>query len=665
MFNKSNVHQNSKDVCLINMPYAEIVGPSLALGSLKVSLTNAGINSKIISPNLWFAEEVGLKNYQLFAYVGKGDDMMIWDWTFSNAAFPEMKRNDEEYLAKIYNSLQVYEQYPGEIDSFIDSCRKVRDSTVEFIDKVARRILATGTKVVACTSTLRQHVPSIALLRKIKELDPSVITMIGGANCATEMGMQTHKSFEWIDFVMSGEGEEIIVELCKKVLKSGVNISVEELPLGVFGPIHRINNNYSKIEDINSYYAIIKDLDNLPIPDFGDYFDEIEECSFSNKVTPGIVIQTSRGCWWGQAHQCTFCGLNGANIGYRAKSPKRALDEFRTLESKYGCNRIVVVDNILDMKYFDNVLPELASDNKERWMFYETKANLKKKHIEMLKKSGICWIEPGIESLHSKPLKLMSKGSEAWQNIQLLKWSRQYGVRTYWNLIWGFPGENDDWYMDMSKYVPLLEHLHPPARLIELLYHRYSEYYNHPEQYGLKLIPHPALPYIYPLSIEQLKNLTYSFFLEENNIYESEDNLETDRLGILELRRVIKDWIEKFWHEDKPILSMKETENSIEFIDTRTCSKSKNISIKGIDKLVYSVCGIGPKKDTILDRVNNINQGLYTISEIEESIDRLKQLKLVIDIDKRIISLAIENVPLEMPTWDQTPFGVIKDAGHI
>mgnify|MGYP001376590225 CR=1 FL=1 len=43
-------------------------------------------------------------------------------------------------------------------------------------------------------------------------------------------------------------------------------------------------------------------------------------------------------------------------------------------------------------------------------MFYEIKANLKPKEVKALSEAGVCWIQPGIENLDTRVLKLMKKG---------------------------------------------------------------------------------------------------------------------------------------------------------------------------------------------------------------------------------------------------------------
>ena len=79
-------------------------------------------------------------------------------------------------------------------------------------------------------------------------------------------------------------------------------------------------------------------------------------------------------------------------------------------------------------------------------VFFEIKANVSRAQVAALVDAGITWVQPGIESLHSEVLKLMDKGIQGWQNVQLLKWARELGLRLSWSVLWGFPGEKDDWY---------------------------------------------------------------------------------------------------------------------------------------------------------------------------------------------------------------------------
>ncbi len=106
----------------------------------------------------------------------------------------------------------------------------------------------------------------------------------------------------------------------------------------------------------------------------------------------------------------------------------RARRAARTWRRHYpGCD-IQVVDNILDLKYFKTLLPELAERKLNVSLFYETKSNLKKEQVRLLRDAGVLTIQPGIESFSDKVLKQMKKGVSGLQNIQLLKWCKEIGV---------------------------------------------------------------------------------------------------------------------------------------------------------------------------------------------------------------------------------------------
>jgi radical SAM superfamily enzyme YgiQ (UPF0313 family) len=131
----------------------------------------------------------------------------------------------------------------------------------------------------------------------------------------------------------------------------------------------------------------VRDLDALPYPEYDDYFGS------ESQVRPAdgrgyVLMETPRGCWWGEKQHCTFCGLNGNSMAYRAKSPARALDEIFTLTARYRTHRVEMVDNILDMGYFRSLLPELERRGVSLDIFYETKANLRKDQVALLRAAG-------------------------------------------------------------------------------------------------------------------------------------------------------------------------------------------------------------------------------------------------------------------------------------
>src|SRR2546422_6943648 len=113
---------------------------------------------------------------------------------------------------------------------------------------------------------------------------------------------------------------------------------------------------------------------------------------------------------------------------YRSMRADRVLAELRHLATTYPGSDVQVVDNILEMSYFADLLPELTRSRMRLELFYETKANLKKDQVRLLRDAQVTRIQPGIESFSDPVLTLMRKGVSWLQNVQLLKWCKQFGV---------------------------------------------------------------------------------------------------------------------------------------------------------------------------------------------------------------------------------------------
>jgi radical SAM superfamily enzyme YgiQ (UPF0313 family) len=79
----------------------------------------------------------------------------------------------------------------------------------------------------------------------------------------------------------------------------------------------------------------------------------------SEYVEPRLLIETSRGCWWGELHHCTFCGLNGSLMKYRAKDSDRIWSEIESLVTRHQILDLVTVDNIMDLTLLSTLLPRV------------------------------------------------------------------------------------------------------------------------------------------------------------------------------------------------------------------------------------------------------------------------------------------------------------------
>jgi ribosomal peptide maturation radical SAM protein 1 len=515
---------------LISMPWQVLQLPSIQLGTLQPLLEEAGIRTEVRSFKLDFMEHcrvatrgqpparrIGLADYEAMAadhyWVGLGE------WIFTVPPFREATGQDAAYLD--------YVRGHGVPERDIDNALAMRALVPAFLEARVDDVLSVGPRIVGFTSTFSQTVPSLVLARMLKAADPSLTIVFGGANCDGPMGAALLRAFSWVDVVVRGEAESIVVELMRDLLAGGP-------PRARPGLCYR-EAGVPVVVDQGGGDEVA--MDRLPIPMYGEYFERLAKTGFAAEILAEVRVpfETARGCWWGAKSHCTFCGLNGSSMAFRSKSAARALDEIETLVQRHGRLDLQAVDNIIDARYLRDVLPRLRERGYDLSVFYETKANLRKEHVRLLRESGIDRIQPGIESLSTPILRLMRKGVTAFQNVRLLKWCAEYGLRVFWNVIYGFPGEPVGEYARMAAIVPALEHLAPPT-LGPLVLDRFSPYHERPGDFGLEIAgPLPYYGMIYQVDEATLNDLAYSFQ------YAHADGRDPDAY-VGPLRRAIEAW---------------------------------------------------------------------------------------------------------------------------
>lgn len=644
------------DICLINMPYAEIKFPSIALGLLQAALHENRFQVRSIHANMEFAEAIGLLGYHRLSLFPARH--AVSDWTFAHIAFPDFNPDHEAYVDLVRQRNRIYREVSR--SRFVEMLLRVRTAADRLVERVVDRVLQLSPAIVGCSSTFCQHVSSLAVLRKIREADPRVVTMLGGANCESIMGFTTHRSFPWVDFVISGEADSLIAPLCRQIVHKGCEIGPEDLPTGVLGPIHRVrgypNQGNGSTEPPR---AESPSLESLPLPNYDDFVSTLNASPIlSNAISPGLTVETSRGCWWGERKRCTFCGLNGNERRFRSKSAEKALGEFEALRRRYNIERFEAVDNILDIGYFKTLLPQLKEKKRPFRLFYETKSNLRKNQVKALRDAGVIWIQPGIESLHSKLLGLMNKGSKARHNIQLLKWCRQYGIFAGWLLLHDVPGEDDRWYREMADLFPRITHLQPPLKLLPILFYRFSRYHEHPEHYGLNLIPSSLFSYVYPLSRSVLADLVYSFE-DKDQARISQDPILSELLvphGLERLKEEFRTWHSAYWKGQRPVLSMKVGDREVQVTDTRPSAVTHSVNVRGTERELLLALDESVECGEFL---HGLQSAGHDMNKADEALLNLKERGLILEIDGHFLALPLREPVPDLPQTKDFP------GGHI
>lgn len=489
-------------VLLVVMPFFSLKAPAPGVSLLKARLQEEGIPCAVRYFNIAFAERIGLDLYEeICAFKGDGGESFNGEWLFARELFGARLPEAPAYAS--------YLRDKDAVGAELAEIPALHEAIGPFLEDCLQTIGREDYRVIGFSSVFEQNLASIALAERIKAREPSTAIVFGGANCDGAMGLELHRRFACIDFVCSGEADQSLPTLVKKV-------AAGRPPAGIPGVIRR--TRHASVLDAPAQAT--EDLDSLPFADFSDYFRQLGRHAANPVVRQsGLPMESSRGCWWGARAKCAFCGLNDETLAFRSKSPQRVLEEidhlYATSLRSSGRERISMTDNILDMGYFDQLLPALARKKRPVTLFFETKANLSQDQVRQLAAANVRFIQPGIESLSTPVLRMISKGVSALQNIQLLKDCSQFGVYPVWNLLYGFPGEKPEHDRQLLEMIDALTHLPPPGGCSPFELQRFSPYFTRPQDYGIDNIrPKGTYRFIYPFDDEALFNLAYHFDCE-------------------------------------------------------------------------------------------------------------------------------------------------------
>jgi ribosomal peptide maturation radical SAM protein 1 len=433
--------------------------------------------------------------------------------------------------------------------------------------------------VVGFSCTFQQNAASFALARRLKERHPHLTTVFGGANFDGEMGPQLVRSVECVDMAVVGEGD-VVFPLLLEALAGGEDLAA--LP----GLARRVDGEVVVTPPAPPY----REMDALPPPDYDEYFERAEALGVlprGGRREVWIPFESARGCWWGEKHHCTFCGLNGTGMAFRAKSPSRVREELAWQARRYRSFRFEAVDNILDMRYLDRLLPELIESEADYEIFYEVKANLSRAQLRSLARAGVRHIQPGLESLSTAVLRLMDKGTSASQNVIVLGWAQHSDIHVSWNILWGVRGESERDYADQAALIPHLVHLRPPESADRIWLERFSPLYSRPDAFPVRFRkPDPSYRQVYPERVDLDK---VAYFFE----YEFRDALPDSTYA--PLSEAVRAW-SAAWDGDapRPVLTSWSSPGFLQIYDGRRRGEGGTYTFHDVLADIYLACSDRP-----------------------------------------------------------------------
>jgi len=287
-----------------------------------------------------------------------------------------------------------------------------------------------------------------------KELKPEVVTILGGVH-ATSMYQQVLSEAPWIDVIVRGEGEEILVELVRAI-EAGRWLAERAAIKGLA---------YRDGERIVATPAAltVKNLDAIQ-PDWGIL--QWEKYIYVPLGVRVAIPNMARGC----PFTCSFCSQWKFWRDYRIRDPKKVVDEIETLVRDHQVGFFILADEepTINRKKFVAFCQELIDrglPDKVKWGI-NTRVTDVLRDAELLsfyRKAGLVHVSLGTEAAAQLRLDRFNKETKIADNKRAIQLLREADIFTEAQFIVGLENETAetleetyrmawDWQPDLANW---------------------------------------------------------------------------------------------------------------------------------------------------------------------------------------------------------------------
>jgi len=427
--------------------------------------------------------------------------------------------------------------------------------------------------IIGFTLNYGQFLPSLAIAKKIKELYPEKVIVFGGSRTIDKIGINVLKTFGYVDFICSGDGEEPLFQLA-----SNYN-NYKNIPNLIYRDQDRIVRNESE------YYA---DLNELPFLSFDSFYEEL--ASSSNEIKQyfnsygRLPVEISRGCWW---NRCSFCSQRVLHKRYQEKDINRVIEEIKKLSNNYKMLDFQMIGDTLPRDNYKTLLDEIIRLGRDFTFFVETRAGrLRSDDYQLLREAGFNVIQTGIETFSHGYIKKMNKGSRVIDNIATLKFCKENDINNRYNLIVNYPNEEIIDFEETKNNIRFIKQYLEPPQISYLIVEYGSCIYNNLEEFNIEQLEYTNIDKImFPEEVLERGISCVYRFKRKND------------LGINNWMELIEDW-----------------KNEYEELETESL-KRKTV----IDKLIFFFVD-GGEFIKIYDKRNSENVQIYVLDKFEREI---------------------------------------------
>jgi radical SAM superfamily enzyme YgiQ (UPF0313 family) len=253
---------------------------------------------------------------------------------------------------------------------------------------------------------------------------PRINTVAGGPHITLD-GMKFVRDCG-IDFGISGEGENVIVRLCKALTDGSATEDIEGL---IYGKGDTLTDNVP--------HDMISDLDSLPYPYYGNFSSVIAQGGHMIEYP----LLTSRGC----PYKCTYCSMPRImGRRWRPRAPEAVVDELKHAKHEYGCTRVAIIDDnfTLNLRRVEDICDRMISEQLN--MTWNSQNGIRADRIHeglaaKMKRSGCRYVWVGIESADERVFNAINKGEKLDDIKRGISYLKKAGIGVGGFFIVGLP----------------------------------------------------------------------------------------------------------------------------------------------------------------------------------------------------------------------------------
>ena len=305
----------------------------------------------------------------------------------------------------------------------------------ELLVSLADKILQSNAEIIGFSVWKTTKYLSLALARIIKQKDINKLIVFGGPECS--FSIEELISDNAVDILVLGEGEETlceIIELYKRNRK--INFCA--------GSVIKNNGNIINCDSRPE----IKNLDNIPFPDFSSF--PLDKYYLSDT----LPITFYRGC----SKRCVFCNASVVWKQFRSRSAENIYKEMVHRKKIYPNLKKFEVDDTalnLNLKVISQLCDLIITDGfKIDWggaaiIHPDMDLNLLKK----MAKAGCDSLAYGLESGSQDVIDKMRKNFKIRDAQRLIRDTYYAGIKVDLNIIIGFPNETEDDFCQTMEFI--------------------------------------------------------------------------------------------------------------------------------------------------------------------------------------------------------------------